>query len=307
MILRGASGPPEIEGYEITQRLGRSGLGSSFLCNSRVTSDASVIKVIRSPLHSSARLLEVFREALANLSDMSHPGIVEVQDFGISSFAENGWGICLKMEWCAKGNAQQAAENAGGRLPAHEVFDIIETSLQGLAFAHSLKVIHGNIKPSNLLIVKNGTNKWGGKIGDFTLRRILQQVLLTKAEAECYYLDNINFLPPEQRIDTGHMTSSGDVWSLGATYYHLLTGSSPYSLARPKSLAEAAIAGNFTPIRSHYPTAPPGLEGLFAIIEKALNPLPTERYPSAVEMWQDFQRVPRPSVVVVAPRRQNGH
>lgn len=301
MTLRWASGPPDIEGFDIQQRLGRSGLGSSFLCRHRVSGRTTVVKVVRSGQPAEGRLLEFLHEALANLAGLRHEGLASVWDYGVADFGAAGWGFCLEMEYCEAGSVQRVAEEKGGRLPPHEVHDIICGSLCGLAYAHALDVVHGNIKPANILLASSRSGA-SAKVSDFALRRILERVFLTAETSEDYHVVNLPFMSPEQVRHSGCLAQSADVWSAAAVYYFLLTGRHPRNVLKNQDPRVAAIENPAIPIRERYGAVPRGLEDLLEVIDIALGVGSQPPFANAVELWERFRGIPRPPVVIVGGR-----
>ncbi len=301
MVLHHAAGPPEIEGFDILQRLGRSGLGSSFLCRHRPSGRTTVVKIVRSRQPAEGRMLHLLREALATLCGLRHEGLASVWDYGVSDFAAAGWGFCLEIEYCEAGSVQRAAEEKGGRLPAYEVHDMMRGSLLGLAYAHALNVVHGNLKPTNILLARSPSGA-SAKVSDFALRRILERVLLTAETSDDYEVANLPFMSPEQVRHAGCLAQSADVWSAAAVYYFLLTGQPPRNVPKNQEPRVAAIENPAIPIRERYGAVPRGLEDLLEMIDTALGVGPQPPFVNAVEFWERFRGIPRPPVVIVGSR-----
>lgn len=297
LCLKSFDGPPVIPGYQIQKRLGRGGLGTTFMCRRERDDCPAIVKVVRVGSKVESRMLDLLREAFTTLCNLKHHNIVQIIDYGVSCSAE-GSAFCFEMELCDLGDTQRLADERGGKIPPHEVYDFMLGVLAGLAHAHNHKIVHGNLKPSNVLLA-SGEKKTVAKAGDFALGRILQRIGLNAATSAGYNLGSLPFMPREQVKNPNLLEVTADVWSAGAIFYSLLVGKPPRDAACGEDLYEVALKGKIIPIRDHYKIVPKGLDPLLDLIDRALTPSPAERFPSGVEMYQCLRRIPHPTVIIV--------
>lgn len=291
LILQNRVGPPQIEGVEIRRRLGRSAWGAAFLGHRRCPDRLCVIKVVRADQDLGPDLPELLEQACATLRAVRHENLVRVRDHGVTRFGAAGWGLCLEMEYCEGGNATEAAAEQGGRLPAHEVHAILGDALAGLACLHARGLIHGNLKPSNLLFAtEDGRRR--AKLADFALLPTLQRVLATGSPAADDVADARAFVAPEQVGNPEFLSQAADVWSLGAVFHLLLTGQPPETASERSRVGAGPKRRRSDSIRKHYRVVPRGLEGLLELMDRALAASPEDRFRSAPAMWEQFQRLP---------------
>ncbi len=298
LILQNRLGPPQIEGYDIRRSLGRSAWGSAFLSQHHSESRLCVIKVVRADQDLGPDLPELLEEACARLRTLRHENLVCVHDHGVARFGSAGWGLCLRMEYCEGGNASQAAADKGGRLPAHEVHEILGGCLAGLVCIHARGMVHGNLKPTNLLFSQAGGQRCA-KLADFALLPTLQRVLATAGTAVDVDADALAFAAPEQAGNAQLLSQAADVWSLGAVFHLLLTGDHPLTAGAKGAAGPRPLPSRSGTVRKYYRVVPRGLEGLLDLIDRALAASPEGRFRNAIEMQEQFEKIPPPPAVRV--------
>ena len=298
LILKNRVGPPQIEGVEICRRLGRNAWGSAFLGHRRSPDRLCVIKVVRADQDLGPDLPELLDQACATLRAVRHENLVRVRDHGVTRFGAAGWGLCLEMEYCEGGNASAVAAEQGGRLLAHEGHAVLGDALAGLACLHARGMVHGNLKPSNLLFA-SADGRRRAKLADFALLPTLQRVLATDSPAAGEVADGRAFVAPEQVGNPECLSQAADVWSLGAVFHLLLTGHPPEIAGERSHLSAGLQRRGSDSIRKHYRVVPQGLEGLLDLIDRALATSPDHRFPNALAMQEQFQRLPPPPAIRV--------
>jgi len=246
--------------YEILEEVGRGGMGVVYRArDSRLERDVA-IKVLRTTRQEEIVRLE--REAKA-AATLNHPGIVTIYDF------EQGFGGYFIVMEFADGDPLDHLLRTDVQRVRDNLLDIMIQTADAVAFAHSRNVIHRDLKPGNLMLTREGRVK----ILDFGIAARLD-LQTGRQEQVCgtpYYM------APEQ-IRGEPPSPATDVYSLGATFFHLATGRPPF------------VKGNI--IRGHLsepppdpaslnPTLPPGIS---AIILRCLAKDPQERYRSGAEL-----------------------
>ena len=204
--------PPEMlaDRYRLEDELGRGGMGVVYRAH-----DTQLKRTVAVKLISGGTVARFQTEAEA-IAQLDHPNIVHVYEFNqqddlyyiVMSFIQ-GESLSQRLDW-------------EGTIPAKEALRITVSLCEALAHAHRKGIIHRDIKPSNVLLSSEGVQK----LVDFGLARIdSDQGQHTRAGAT---LGTIDYMSPEQRRDVSGVDHRSDLWSLGATFYQMLTGEPPH-------------------------------------------------------------------------------
>jgi len=253
--------------YRILNRIGSGGMGQVFLAEKDTTGMRVAIKVLRQQAYKAPMAFERFaREAMIS-ARLAHPNIARVFDFHAGSKPPY-----IVMEYI-DGVTLQAAIAKTGPVAWGEAAYIGQQVSLGLQHAHEAGLVHRDIKPANLLVDRHGSVK----ILDLGIVRVEGDESITQLVDEQLILGTIEYLSPEQAVDSHHVDIRADLYSLGATLYFLLAGQPPFAggSARAKLLQLHSVAPE--PIRTHCPEIP---DGLAAIIHRLLAKAPDDRYPT---------------------------
>lgn len=262
---------PQLPGYDVVQRLGSGAAATVFLYNQQMPQRPVAIKVSNAAL-DPASAVTFHREAnfMARLS--SNPYILTVYDAGITS---DGHGYMV-MEYASGGSYNDKVQSRS--MDCDQVLDLGIKLAGALFCAHRSNIIHHDIKPSNILITAQGVPV----LSDFGI------------STDTYDHTDTGFslpwAPPEVVEHRSNGSESADIYSLGATLYALLAGSSPYQHTyHPHTQAELADLIVNTPLPPiQRPDVPANVE---SVLGKALAKEPDQRYYSALEFAQAMQRV----------------
>lgn len=203
--------------YSLGRELGRGGMGAVYLAHDEVLGREVAIKRIGMlPGATSPDLARAEREArLAAM--LNHPHVVSV--FDLVTDQDHQW---LVMEYVEGESLAERIRNEGG-LDHAEAAQIMWQVADGLASAHRAGITHRDVKPSNILVTADGQ----AKLTDFGIARSQADVSLTQTGL---VTGSPAYLAPEVASGTGAGTAS-DVWSLGATLFHVLAGKPPYDVS----------------------------------------------------------------------------
>jgi len=267
--------------YEILRELGHGASGSVYLARQeRLGGREVALKVLaRSAWLSETSRARFLAEARA-LARLSHPNIVTVYDVvdaeGFSAYS---------MEWVAGGTLASWIRDAGSAsaFGSDRVPFVCRVGVaMGLALeeVHQSGLLHRDVKPSNILLSKEGEPL----LSDFGLARDAQVELHTRTGA---FLGTLAYAAPEQ-LRGDAVDSRSDVYGLGATLYHALVGEPPLQGRSTTELLGSIERGALVPLRQRDPGLPRELEW---IISKAMDPDAGERYASAQVMAEDLGRL----------------
>jgi urea transport system substrate-binding protein len=263
--------------YEITALLGVGGMGVVLKARDPSIERDVAIKVLPSELSADETSLQRFLAEAKSAGKLNHPNTITIYEVAHDQDVHY-----LVMEVVSGGSAAEYVERHG----AYSVSDatrLVSEACKGLAAAHKQKLVHRDIKPANLLFTEDGT----AKVADFGLAKGVekQSMMMTR---EGHLVGTPYFMSPEQ-CQGLQVDARSDVYSLGATYYNLLTGRCPFS--DTGSVVQVMFAHcNAGPpdpreVRSAVPAA------CAAIIQRAMAKKPDERYQSMDEMRVDLEAV----------------
>ena len=274
----------KVDQYELTDVLARSGMASIFKAIDAETGAPVVLKVPYIQYESDVVFFERFRREEEIGQRLAHPNIVKVFQPHEKSR------MYMALEY-VEGQRLFAMLQEKRPLPVKEALHIARQTCEALGYMHALGVIHRDIKPENILVTPSGDVK----IIDFGIATAEAARRLTWAGLS-HALGTPDYMAPEQ-ICGRRGDARTDVYALGTMLYEMLTGNLPYASTNSAALLRSKM--------NEQPRAPsyyvPGFDrSLEAIILKALELAPRDRYASAAEMLKDLEN---PSAV--APRDPN--
>jgi serine/threonine-protein kinase len=270
---RAAPLPAPPPGYEILKRLGGGGMGDVYLAREQAADRRVAMKFLRFP--GNPELHDRFALELRVLAKLDHPHIVRV--FAADFLRADPY---FTMEYLETGPLERTLER--GPVPPDEAVRIARAVAAALAAAHAAEVIHRDLKPSNVLLARDGTPK----VADFGLAKRLDEV--DPVTLHSGGVGTPGYMPPEQISKTnGAAGPWSDVYGLGATLYHLLTGRPPFVGDTPIEIISRVLAAPPRLPRALVPGMPAALE---AIVVKCLEKRPRDRYPSMAELVADLDR-----------------
>jgi serine/threonine protein kinase len=258
--------------YKLLSHLGQGGMGAVYLAEHTVMRHRVAIKLLPNNLAAHTSYLERFHQEARASAKLNHPNMVRATDVD-----QEGDLHYLVMEF-VDGADLQAVVSRGGPLPYRTAADYTRQAADGLAYAHEVGLIHRDIKPANLLVDKKGVVK----ILDMGLARFTDETQgsLTR-EYDQKMIGTVDYLAPEQAIDSHKVDLRADIYSLGCTLYFMLTGDAPFPQGTiPQRLMQHQTAAP-TDVRETRPDAP---EPLLAICNKMMAKKPADRYQNATEV-----------------------
>jgi serine/threonine protein kinase len=258
--------------YKVLERIGTGGMGQVFLCEHKLMKRRVALKVLpAAKAQDPASLERFYREAKA-VAALDHPNIVRAYDIDQDENIH-----FLVMEFVDGPNLQELVKKIGPLDPTRACHYIFGAAV-GLQHAHEMGLIHRDIKPGNVLVDRTGVIK----VLDMGLARFFhdEDDQLTKKYDE-NVLGTADYLAPEQALDSHTVDIRADIYSLGGTFYYLLTGSPPF----PEGTIAQKLLWHQTretrPVRSIRPDVP---EALARIIETMMQKEPDRRYQSPCDV-----------------------
>ncbi len=261
--------------FLVEGEVGQGGLGTVYLTHQLSLDRPAALKILHERYAEDPVFVTDFvREARA-AAQLNHPNIVQAyavgEDEGIHFFA---------MEY-AKGSTLKQVLAHSGRLVTEQALRIIHQIAQALNFAWENKqLVHRDIKPDNIILTDDGTVK----LADLGLARV-QEDLLNDESTEI--LGTPQYVAPEQLLGKPADNRS-DIYSLGATLYHTVTGQYPYKGKSPAEIARKHITD---PIASAKNVVPDIKDEVSALIWVMMAKRPGHRYQSVAELLEDMNLV----------------
>lgn len=257
--------------YEILEVIGSGGMAVVYKAMCHRLNRCVAVKILRDDLAQDAEFRRRFQTEAQAVAMLSHPNIVSVYDVSHSDDVEY---IVMEL---IEGITLKQYMRKKGALSWKEALHFSVQITKALEHAHSKGIIHRDIKPQNIMILKDGTIK----VADFGIAALESAQEKKTGQA----LGSVHYIAPEQaRGDTPD--ARGDLYSLGVVMYEMLTGRLPYEGDTAEEIVFCQMAGGPTPPRSLNPEIPEELE---RITLRAMDTDLTGRYPSAKALLADLE------------------
>ena len=264
----------EIDGYRILDLLGKGGMGIVYKAEDIALSREVALKMIAPDLASKESFMRRFQSEARALARVDSPYIVSIHAlrkqanhvFIVMEFVE-GWTLADELY---KGNIEESRSHS-----------IVRQMLQAFAHAHSVGVVHRDIKPSNIMITPAGSVK----VTDFGLAKLRREDGMSTVTQGI--AGTARYMSPEQ-VQGSRIDHRSDIYSLGMTMYEMFAGTLPFdSDEGTYSILKRVVEESFTPVVELNPGVSPELS---AIIAKAIQKKPEDRFQSAEEMLEVTER-----------------
>ena len=270
---RAAESPGDIAGYEVGKMLAKGGMGAVYLARRKSDGRSVALKVMLSKVAVDERARRLFQREIEDLRALKHAHIVELLDHG-----SGGSGFFFVMELCTGRSLDDLTERRGGKLPLCEAGPLILQALDGLSFMHGKGFVHRDLKPSNILLT--AADGGAAKVADFGLAKNFEKAGFSGMTATGAYAGTVVFMPREQLTNYRHVKPVSDVWSMGATLYHVLTGQYPRDFRRGQDPMEVVLRGGVVPIRKRDASIPAKVA---EAIDRAVADQAKDRFQTAAE------------------------
>ncbi len=258
--------------YEILEVIGTGGMAVVYKARCHRLNRLVAIKILKDDYLEDEDFRSRFHTESQAVAMLSHPNIVSVYDVSTSVSLEADYIVMELIE----GISLKDYMEKKGVLNWKETLHFAMQIAKALQHAHSRGIVHRDIKPHNVMVLKNGSVK----VTDFGIARMMSQGNTLTKEA----LGSVHYISPEQ-AKGGRVDDRSDIYSLGVVMYEMMAGRPPYDGESPVAVAIQHINGGASMPSTLNPNIPGGLE---QIIMKAMATAPGKRYSSATEMLHDM-------------------
>ncbi len=262
--------------WRVESVLGRGGTSTVFAATHVTKKTRGALKLLHPELSNNPKVVKMLLSEARSVAAIDHPGTVKVLDEGV---VDDGCAF-LVFELLVGQTLEDLRQERGGRVPLEEMMPIGDAVMDALRAVHEAGVVHRDLKPANIFVLEGG----GVKLLDFGFAKLRGYT----ADAAQNVFGTPSYMPPEQALGVAKkVDAQSDVWALGATLFHALSGESVHIAehmnamllatrsSRPRSLAEAA---------------PELSSKVVAVVDRALAFLKSERWPDMAAMrgaWQE--------------------
>ena len=262
--------------YRLLRLIGAGGMGEVYLAEHQMMKRPCALKLIRPNQATDPKALARFEREVKATARLSHWNTVEVFDYGRT---EDGT-FYYVMEYLPGLNLSELVDRHGPLPPARAVY-LIQQACDALEEAHTMGLVHRDIKPGNIFAAQRGGVYDVTKLLDFGLAKASLESSHVDLTQEGSITGSPLYMSPEQALGEVEPDGRGDIYSLGAVLYFLLTGQPPFPGDKPMKVILAHVHQDVAPPSQLRSDIPGDLE---QVVLRCLAKDPLERYQSAAEL-----------------------
>ncbi len=262
----------DVGGYKILQKIGEDSTGLIYKAKDK-DGKLVALKVLSQDAAEDRKFVKELKSSVARVKPLDHPSIKKTYEMGESA------GTYFVASEFVEGESLRSILNRDGKIGVRKSLKIAAQVAEALHYAHTQGVIHGDIRPSNILVSAKG------------------DVVLSGMGLETKITDNILsivdsghlapfYIAPETVLDDRETDFRADIYSLGATLYHIIAGRPPFEGQSPFEVLMRFTEDYLPPIHIYNPETPPGVA---RTIEKMVAAEPDERYRSYDELLEHLK------------------
>ena len=270
----------QIPGFQIVAKLGSGAMATVYKARQLSLDRMVAIKVLPKRMSENQEFVDRFYKEGKAAAKLNHANIVAAYDVG-----EAGGYHYFVMEYVEGKTVYDHLVDSGKPYPEKEALKIIIQVCRALVHAHAQGLIHRDVKPKNIMIAPDGT----AKLADMGLAREAGDKEVALAEAGKAY-GTPYYISPEQIRGEVNIDFRSDIYSLGATLYHMVTGRVPFEAPSPAAVMHKHLKDDLVPPDHIVTTLSAGIS---EIIEVAMAKDPKKRYSSTSDMLSDLEAVAR--------------
>lgn len=263
-----------VTGYEIFSKVGEGGLGVVLKAKQASMNRLVALKILHKRWLSDEEFRKRFLIEARVVGKLSHPNLIKVFEVG-----KDDWKYYFSMEFIDGETVEEWIEREG----SIDFVRAVEIALEMAGVIRYLwdhELVHCDIKPSNIMMDRDGRSK----LGDFGF---VKSNLEIQVDDENTVLGTPDYISPEQALGQDSLDFRSDIYSLGASLYHMLGGRPPYE-GTISTIMRKHVKGDLPPLRNHRPDLPARLE---AVVEKMMAVDRDDRYPDLTGLEEDLDKI----------------
>lgn len=257
-----------LNNYKIIGKLGQGGMATVYKAHELSLNRVVALKVLSAQLSGDQDYIKRFEREAQAAAKLNHPNIVQIYSIGSE---ENLFYFAMEY---IKGKSLADIKQEDQIVNPNKAIPIIKQVADALGEAHKAGLVHRDIKPSNIMIDSSGR----AKVTDFGIAYVSDAK--TKLTRDGSVIGTPEYLSPEQ-CEGKTVDQRSDIYSLGVTFYELLSGKTPYMAETPVSTLMKIVKGDFPPLKEVNPNVP---EAVNTIVGKMMETDVDKRYQSMAEV-----------------------
>lgn len=276
-----------IREYEILEKIGHGGMGSVYRARHVYLDEERAIKLIQTQIATSEDFVNRFIREAKTLAKLRHPNLVQLYEFGM--LENNRFFMVLEL---LRGETTLQRIQKLQRIPLQNALRIIREAAMGLEAAHQKGIIHRDLSPDNLFLVQTESGVETTKVIDFGIARPTAKETQRFTRTNMF-IGKLEYVSPELcgQIGEGEeLDQRADIYSLGVTLYHMVTGRLPFTSNTPQGYMYKHLNENPRPLSSHVDCGPfpPELDHFIA---KAMAKKRENRHSSMKEVIEHLNHI----------------
>ncbi|SIO87940.1 serine/threonine-protein kinase [Nocardiopsis sp. JB363] len=262
--------------YRLLSKLGAGGMGQVWQAVDELLDRPVAVKLIQPGRADSDEVAARFRrEARLTARLAGHPNVVILHDFG-----HDAGGVVFTVMELVPGRPLSEVIKGNGPLPIDLSASLVSQAAAGLSAAHAAGIVHRDVKPGNLMVIEAGPDGPGLKVVDFGIAAVVAATQSDRITRTGQVIGTPLYMPPEQ-VRGERVDRAGDLYSLGAILYQMLTGEPPFHSHRPLTVLRMHLDQEPLPPSALRPEIPPALSEL---VSQMLAKRPEQRPAGAEEV-----------------------
>nr|MBC8443450.1 serine/threonine protein kinase [PVC group bacterium] len=267
---------PRIGNYEIMAKLGQGAMGRVYQARQADTSRVVALKVLPRRLSRDTRFLQRFQREAQAMSKLDHPNIVQALDVGEA----DGYQF-FAMEYI-EGRTVKELMNRHGPIEEEQALPIAIQVAKALKHANDFGIVHRDVKPSNIMITRDGT----AKLCDLGLAKETSEEDDSQLTMSGTAVGTAYYIAPEQARGVADVDIRSDIYSLGATLYHMVVGEVPFEGSSPAVVMTKHVTEALPPAKERNLALS---DHVCNIVEKMMAKDRERRYQTPEELTEDLE------------------
>jgi len=269
--------PSAVDGFRLLKRIGRGGMATVYKAVQVSIGRIVAVKILHPQYAADAVFVSRFQREARAAARLNHPNIVSGIDVGESEGRHY-----FAMEY-VEGRSLARALREDGPMTPKAALGVVTQIARALEHAHAYGMVHLDIKPGNIMLTPEGH----AKLADFGLARRVEDDDELYNERRLIF-GTPGYMPPEQLKAGAEVDIRADIYSLGVTFYEMLSGRCPFSASTRKEIVRKVLTADFEPLSVTAPKIPADLAG---VVTRMFRHNRDERYQTPAELLAALEKL----------------